>query len=354
MNSHPRKDSDRSAGLTVLQTGIFQVGYQILLMLAIGFCTPLESWLRYDFGERYYSKGNYIGSLIAMYLWLILIGGLTWLISSLPLIGGVEQGGLLTTVAVGFGSIFMSGFDSLDFFWMIFKYAWYGHVILGAYHFYRMWYRSRTAQALHSFDPGKSRLGFVARWLFGPLNAVANVVARFLSVTIPARLRKHDERITPVFKNPDIFARLYLEPAVGVLMFLYFFTNGYGLFGLYFLLAAFGLSFVAKQQVLAEDGHYLDMRDRMIEKVFIGAATERVGRDHAYAEKQRLSPRAEDAAYQMSKIVENQPKMARQVAREDASLFDMMQEINPNLRKTAADPDASRNGATIIDNPDVS
>jgi hypothetical protein len=92
----------------------------------------------------------------------------------------------------------------------------------------------------------------------------------------------------------------------------------------------------------------------MIEKVFIGAATERVGRDHAYAEKQRLSPRAEDAAYQMSKIVENQPKMARQVAREDASLFDMMQEINPNLRKTAADPDASRNGATIIDNPDVS
>ena len=211
----------------------------------------------------------------------------------------------------------------------------YGHIILGAYHFFRMSYLSRTGRALHSYDTGRSRLNFVTRWLFTPINLVANVIVKFLSATtIPSRLRENSSRITPVFQHEESFTQLYLEPAIGIILWLWFLVNGFGIFGLYFLFAGVGLAFVAKTQSLMDEAVFLDWRDQMIDQSFAGKIRDATS-EHEYAQKRRMSPRAQDAAYQMAKMAEDQPDLARKVKMQNSSLFDMMEDLNPNLRKVA-------------------
>ena len=347
---NPRKDLDRSSGLSVFQNDIVKGVQYLLTAIAVAFATPLESWLRYDYGERYYSRSNYVSGLIAMYLWLMIVGGLTWMLSSIPFLGADQSGEGLTGLVTAATGLFVTDFSTLDLFWNLFYYIWLGHVVLGGYHFYRMWYRSRTGQALHSYDSGKSRLNFIARWLFKPINLIADMFVKLMSATIPPRLRKHERPITPVFKHEENFAKLYLEPTVGFLLFAYFLANGYGMLGMYFLFAGIGLGYLSKLQLLMDEGQYLDLRDQYIMQTAVSAVSGHASSDHAYAEKPRMSPRAEDAAYQISKIVENQPDLAGKVKKENGSLFDMMEKINPNLRKMTANGGSDRSNAAIIEN----
>lgn len=344
MDFNPNKEQDRTTGLSaIMQTEYGQFLQGIVMAIMMAFSTPLESWLRYDFGERYYTRGNYLSGITTMSLWLLIVGGISYLLSGAPLfsIGGSDiyrpEGRISGLFYALFRMLTGGEYSSYAIISGVFYLIFLGHVFFGLYHFYRIWYRSRTGQALHSYDPGKSRLRFVTRMLFGAVNGIASIIVTSLAVTMPPRLRRDESRLSPVFDDEDGFTKIYLEPAIGFTLGILFFLYGFGLLGLYFVFAGAGIGYIAKMQYLYADGKMLDLRDQFIDQTVMDKVHDYAG-EHHYSDRpdQRpLSKKAENAAYQISKIVERQPDLAQKVKQDNASLFDMMEELNPNLRNVA-------------------
>lgn len=340
-----RKDFERSAGLSsLLETEYGQLFKHITTVFALAFSTPFESILRYDFGERYYSWGSYISGVITMFVWSLIMGFLNML-----LIGGFSaivvsddptapEGAVNAFLYALFKFLTFQNFSSADLFGGLFYTAWLAHVFFGLYHFYRMWYRSRTGQALHSFDPGKSRLRFLSRLIFRPINSVVSVAVKTLAITMPGHLRKDEDRLTPFFNQSDYFTKLYLEPFIVFFIGIGFVWYGWGLLGLYFLLGALGISHIARQQFLSVEAKILDLRDQFIDQTAMSDVDD-FANNHAYQPGQETSQRTKNTAFQLAKMASRKPEIIDQVKEESPSLFEMMEGMDSNFQAMAQEPD---------------
>lgn len=315
MNSNPKGDVNPTKDF-FRYTGSedYHIYRQVFLAVMSAFSVPVETILRYDFGERYYSKGAYFGGFIILAFWYYFVGGITsFLTQGISLFGKTE-----------------TATHPLVFLFQLFFFA---YIILGLLHFFRIWYRDRTGQALHSYDDGSSWLSGVGKWLFKPLNVIAGVVVSLLSLTIPKKLRIPYAELGDFFVYPVAFSKRVLEPLLVLIMGCVYFSHGYILMSIYFFFAAAGLVYRSNLEYLKAQGLLLDLRDQVISKSYVNELSEHAKQNYRdEAQHRALEAKVERVARQVKREARQKPEMVEQIKADNPTLFDMMEQISPGLR----------------------
>jgi hypothetical protein len=136
-------------------------GYNLANYILGIFSVPIETFLRRDFGERYYTKANFIAGFIV----LILFNTITSLIGSLL--------GLLNPL-----SWFSHG-DSAPASWMGGILKWY--FLFGMAHFLTIWVRDILGKSRHSYDSGTGWFRFIGKAIYWVMNKACNLLIRFVA-----------------------------------------------------------------------------------------------------------------------------------------------------------------------------
>ena len=98
---------------------------------------PIEVFLRRDFGERHFTRINFIGGLIILIIWNLISG----------LFGMLAGGFSITNMLFNRG-----GADTASWMGGII----YLYVFVGILHFLTIWWKDITGKPVHSFSAGRS------------------------------------------------------------------------------------------------------------------------------------------------------------------------------------------------------
>ncbi len=187
---------DISGGIdsSIITGGNAQMIEMIFYSVLAWFSITLDCFLRRDFGERYYTRANFfIGFWVLNFFFFFL------------------------SILVGLG---FSGTGS-DGQW----YVWYGYLILSAYHFWKIWVNAQIGRPQHSIYDGTSHLEPVGKFLLKYINPliakIAMLLGRLTLNSDNAKLLKKSLSLSPVFRSPEEFTKMYVEPFVLVLILLF-------------------------------------------------------------------------------------------------------------------------------------
>jgi len=175
-------------------TGDVKMIEAIFYSILAWFSITLDCFLRRDFGERYYTKANFfIGFWVLNFFFFFMY---------LFKIFGVNSGNPTGR-------------------WIV----WWGYVGLSAYHFWKIWVNAQIGRPQHSIYDGTSHLQPLGEVLIKIINPLAAIAAMFLgSFTLKranSKLLNESLKISPVFRNAEEFTKMYLEPLVLILIWLF-------------------------------------------------------------------------------------------------------------------------------------
>lgn len=208
----------------------------IAILIFTAFSISLATFFRKDFGRRYYTPLMFILGLIFMNL-------TNWTSRGMP----VNRG--------GYGDL-----PLLQIMTSIF-------LIVGAYHFWKMWVSDRLNNHVFSYYDGQSRFEPIAKWLAArPKNIVFRKVVAFIG---RFTLTKYEQEkinrammVIPSIRDTDRYAKMYLEPVFGLLIAL---TLSADYFVLIWLFMASISLFVSSYLMLrARRSADLDFKDNML------------------------------------------------------------------------------------------
>ncbi|CCH57689.1 hypothetical protein BN8_p06898 (plasmid) [Fibrisoma limi BUZ 3] len=216
---------------------------------------PIETFLRRDFGERYYTRSNFVAGLIVLWAWSML-GSLLSFVGSLPLISSVVHHGEAAAESVSWlGSII----------------KWY--MIIGLVHFVWIWVKDVMNKPEYSFSAGRSWLTPIGRLLIGFMNLFLNGILRLVAQLVP----KHREQILamqPVLRDVDTFTERFIEPTFVFVVALFCAAAGQtGIFW-WLIFSIMALNLHTGQRHQADRSYILDIRDQMIMGRMMREATE--------------------------------------------------------------------------------
>lgn len=256
---------------------------------------PIETFLRRDFGERYYTRSNFIAGLIVLCVWSML-GSMMSFLGSLPIISFlVHHGDPAKESASWIGSII----------------KWY--VIIGLVHFVWIWVKEVMNKPVLSTSSGRSWLTPVGRLLIGFMNLFLNGVLRLVAQFVP----KHREQILdmqPVLRDVDTFTERFIEPTFVFIVALFCAAAGQtGMFW-WLIFSIIALNLYTGQRHQAERNYILDIRDQMM----IG----RMMRDAIEGKWARGSDRIRRMVKDVAKEAEQSPEIMETIKVQNPSLAD--------------------------------
>lgn len=235
------------------------------------FIVPVETLLRRDFGQRYYTKINfYVGFIVLLWLNLIQqIGGFM----------GAVLGGLTSELnqrSYGEEPSLLDSFLAKVPLLLLLAY-----LALGSYHFFKIRWRNYNGMYEHSFEDGTSRLTFLASGFMDLINAIAKPITSLYMMLLPARQRNAGNKVPPRFNDLTAFTNTFFEPFFLFVLAILFAVIGGGFISVFLMLSSFALAIFANWRETAKLNRLLDSLDSMVDakdqkRLIKGEPTERI------------------------------------------------------------------------------
>lgn len=269
-------------------------GYNLANYILGYFSVPIETILRRDFGERYYTKSNFIAGLAVLIFFNIIRSVLARLNPMNYFKGDVNvptESLMGTVIEIYF--------------------------VLGLIHFFTIWVRDVTGTAQHSYDSGKSWLLILGKIIIRILNLVLGFLVRIVAAAMPNQARARLLNSLPVLRDVGTFTERFVEPAV--VLFGAFIAAGFGHTGvsIWLLVSFVALNLSTGIRHQQERCYMLDLRDQMIEarvwQEFIeGGEPTRAG--HLQRTIEETISEVEKSPAMMDVIREDKPTLANAIA----------------------------------------
>jgi hypothetical protein len=258
------------------------------------FTITIEAFLRYDFGERYYTKGNFFVGY-SLLTWVTFFGGL---------------------FAAYSGSF--SG-------WITF--LWIGYIGLSIFHFWKIWVNNQIGTPQHSIYGGYSRLEPLGRILMKVLNPMLAGVARILgNLTLKkekANLLDKSLKYVPVIRDSDAFTKKWVEPVTVFLLAVFVMSIGQVLLGMWLYVCSIALLVHTHIGYDNTRDQELNMSDSIINVAF--AKDDKQGEEIF-----RMQMR--EALEKVEKRAKTEPEFVEGLKEKNPSVLDALADLNPNLK----------------------
>lgn len=252
-----------------------------------------EVFLRRDFGERYFTRPNFIAGFIVLVAWSM-FGSLLSFIGNLPIISFFVHHGNKAGVSVS---------------WMPTVMKWY--FIFGFIHFAFIWFRNVVGDPVHSFSAGRSWLRPIGQILIGFMNLFLNAALRLVIQMVPKYKDRLNDNLS-VIQDVDVFTERFIEPLFVFIMSVV--IAGMGQPGLAWLMifSVMALNYTTGQRHRADRNALLDIRDQMIEARFM---------------REAMSGKKNRGANRVRRMVNDAAKEVRK----SPEAFDILKKQNPSL-----------------------
>lgn len=305
MRNQPR---DVSGGSQVW--GSMIPGYGLATYFLGILSVPIETFLRRDFGERYYSRASFIAGLVILVLFYFitsLIGGLVGLVNPMNWIGGGGSGEA----------------QPANWMWGIIK--WY--FLIGIAHFVTIWVRDVIGRPKHSYDSGTSWLRIVGKLVIRMMNFFVGLGVRLIARFLPEQYRQKLLDTLPVFRNVNVFTERFVEPFCVLVLALYASGSGQTSVAMWLAMSFGALNLSTGNRHQAERSYILDIRDQMLDakawqEVMEGKPTQR-------AERLQRTVNATISE------VERTPEVLEVIEKETPNLAKAIQTIRARKEKTS-------------------
>lgn len=273
-------------------------GYGLAMYVLGWFSVPIETFLRRDFGERYYTRSNFIAGFFVM-------------------VGINMVRGLVSSVV----SIFSSNENEGEhLMWTLMK--WY--LLIGICHFVTIWIREVTGTAKHSYDSGRSWLLIVGRLVIGFFNLLLGLLVKGLALALPPKQKAALLGRLPMLRSPNVFTERFIEPFVVFILAMIASAKGETAVSFWLLVSFAALNMTTGARHQNDRAFVLDMRDQMLEA--------RAWRDISEGRKSNGAERLQRTVEETVKEVEKTPE-----------ILEVIQEQQPSLAKAIAAIQEKRN-----------
>lgn len=285
-----------------------------LMYFLAWFTVPIEVLFRRNFGERWLS-------IINFYVGLLVLGLFASLQSVASMLGSFSQ-----QMSFGFGeprqqpqSVETSFLDTLmDNSMMIILLA---YILIGSYHFFRMWWRNQTNTPLHSFDDGTSRLEPLAYYFMQLVNVLAIPVIRLYMLFLP-KSEQRQLQMPPLVSDLSAFTNTVFEPLV--LLILSFFLSGTA--STWLFMSAFAVAIFANWKETAKLNKALDFRDSVIEAKMMSGQSDQ-------SQQSQMSASQELIMRQVAHTIETTPQVTSVVKQQYPDLMSIIEDMNNDKSK---------------------
>jgi len=285
-------------------------GYGTATYILFLFSTPIEVLLRRDFGERYYTRNNFIGGLVVMII-LNMIRSIFTSIANMVVIFG-------TPSEVPQGDHLM---------WKIIEL----YCFIGLIHFVTIWVREVTGNWKHSYDSGDSWLTGIGTIIIGFFNQILGALVHLLAMFLPEQNRAKLLTALPLFRDVRTFTERFVEPAL--VLFLALVASAFGertvSFWLIISFASLNLSTGLRHQL--ERGRFLDFRDGLLDA--------RAIRDLELGKSSKGAVRMQRNVEEMVKEVEKNPELFETIQLEQPTYARAMQAVMAQQNRKAVQPE---------------
>lgn len=283
------------------------------------FTVTIEVFLRRDFGERYFNKMNFLAGFFILGFWAIIVGGISAAFSKISLTGRAGMYGDSASALGGFSSAMLL--------------MWLAYILLGAFHFTRIWWRNRTNNPLHSLDPGRSNVLWLGQLLIGVVNVIAAIPVKLFALTLSEEDKGKLNHLLPMITDSQAFTERFLEPVLVWFLGFIFMSMGAGVLGLWLVFCAVALSVYTNYRYEAERHQFLDIRDQILEAQYMPEALAGV------SDTIRLPNAIKETVRQTAEQIS--PEVMEQVKVQNPSLAEAMAALNPQLRNIASETNPS-------------
>lgn len=273
------------------------------------FTVPIEVLLRRDFGERWLTGINFFIGLVVLFWYNLMqqagssfLAGVTW---------------MLNRQSYDQEPTFFQRLMGNSMFYILLLYLG-----LGAYHFFKMWWRNRTNTPLHSFDDGISRLEPLAAGVMDLVNAISKPVIRLFINLLPQKEKdKNKGEIPPLYNNVTAFTDTFFEPLFLFLLAIVMAVLGGGTMAIWLFLSSIAVFIFASWKHTARLNKLLDMRDNMIDST----EWQSVMKGEVSG---RITPAQKEIVEQIVEKVKEAPAAAQKVKDDYPDFMDIIQEMN--------------------------
>lgn len=283
-----------------------------LMNYILGLLTvPIEVFIRRDFGERYFTRMNFVGGLIVLILWMFFakIMGMLNMFNPFDWIFNRRGAG---STSSGMGGVI----------------KWY--IYFSIAHFITIWVRDIVGSPRQSFSSGRSWFLFIGKGVMWVLNLV---LALFVHLIFAFRNDKERvDSVLPVLRDADTFTERFIEPFfVFFAAFVCFSIGQYTMaWWLFFSVLALNLYTGLRHQ--QERSIFLDFRDQMIDA--------EIYRKLLAGEKVRGKNSQVRMVQETAREVEKNPDVLPVIEQQNPSLARAIERISPKL-KAIAEQDAT-------------
>lgn len=283
-----------------------------LMNYVLGLLTvPIEVFLRRDFGERYFSRMNFIGGLIVLIVWLIGAKMFAMIGMFNPLSWFLNRGGGGDT-ASGMGGVI----------------KWYIYFSIG--HFLYMWWKDITGNPVHSFSAGRSWFRPIGKAVMFILNLILDNVVRLIFAITPGADKDRVPSLLPVLRDADTFTERFIEPFVVFIAAFVCFSIGQYTMAWWLFFSVMALNLYTGMRHEQERSVFLDYRDQMIDARFY--------RMFLAGEVHKGKNTQERMVQETAREVEKNPDVLPIIEAKNPSLARAIERISPKL-KAIADQD---------------
>ena len=239
------------------------------------FTVPVEVFLRRNFGQRWFTAVNFSAGLFVL--------GFIMLVEYA--IGSFLNSYIFVTLH---NWIYPSGqqithyseditLEDTGMFYFLCAY-----VLLSSYHFFRMWWQSRTGKPVHSFDDGTSRLEKPAGYLMYILNILVVPFLWLYSLLLPKKERERKIKVPKLIEDRRAFTNTFVEP---LFLFVLAYTSRGYINTIWLGTSAFALLVYANWKEMAKKNKSLDFRDAKVEAEMMRIAANGPPKEETWREK---------------------------------------------------------------------
>jgi hypothetical protein len=256
----------------------------------------VEAFLRQDFGERYYTKGNFFVGF-----WFLALFG------------------LFGMLGIGLGFITIGGGGIAPSFGVI----WVGYMLFSAFHFWKIFVNNHIGNPPHSLYSGTPRLEPLGKIILKIINPLLGKSALFFGkITLNSdnyqRFSKSLE-VRPPLHNSRSFTTMWLEPLV-VFLVTFFLLDGLVFFwGFLAGIALTVLNHIAAAQDRSEE---LDMLDSVQVAAF--------QKDDHEARK-NIRYQMKESLDIVKERIKEEPEYLETLKEESPSFFEALEELDIDL-----------------------
>lgn len=285
------------------------------LVFVLGwFTVAIETFLRRDFGERYFSRINFFAGLLILFFW-----------TGVSKLGVLFRGARAAYPFPGMEpvpppSVKISGMAVVLLLFLV----------LSGYHFFTIWWRNVNAKPLHSLDAGTSWLNPLGKLLMGIINIVVGLLYGVYALTLPSQERVSFPQHLPVIRDYRYLTERFVEPLVVGIVAIVCMSLGAWALSSWLLFSVIALVIHSELRHVMERNYFLGIRDKTV--------IARYWREALAGDSDvlHIQGSVRNVVNQIALQAEQSPEMVKEIRQESPSLADAMEALNPKLRNLAA------------------